>query len=150
MASYIYHFKNSNGTHSFKYYDVGALNNEINNLKAELEKKPTEIVRTEVKEVINNPVNIVNNPYVIMFAKGSYQLSTSAIETLNLIPSDCTVNIIATASPEGNSDFNLNLSQLRADTVKHYLNARGVNVEYATCLGVQGDASNRIAIITIQ
>lgn len=38
LVGYIYHFKNSNGTHSFKTYDITAMNNEINNLKSELAK----------------------------------------------------------------------------------------------------------------
>lgn len=57
LVGYVYHFKTSNGTHSFKAYNIGAMNDEINNLKAELAKKPTEIVKEVIKtEVVTNTI----------------------------------------------------------------------------------------------
>ena len=44
-VGYTYHFKTSNGTHHFKVYDVGAMQDEINRLREEVAKKPTEVVR---------------------------------------------------------------------------------------------------------
>ena len=145
---YVYHFKNSNGTHSFKYYDIDALNGEINYLREELAKKPTEIIKKEIQYVGGNI--IVNNPFIVTFAKGSSKLSEEAISVLRTVPSGSKVKIIATASPEGNERFNQNLSQERADAVKHYLEILDVEVISADGVGVQGETSNRIAVITIQ
>ena len=61
-----------------------------------------------------------------------------------------TVCVIATASPEGTAEYNKALSQRRADVVKAYLEARGVTVEKAEGLGVQGDASGRVSVVTVK
>lgn len=151
MVSYVYHFKTSNGTHHFKTYDVGTMIDEIIRLNDELAKKPTEVVRTEIKTVpTETPVTVINNPFIVTFAKKSAELTDEAKTILNMVPTECKAAIIATASPEGNEQFNINLSQQRADSVKSYLESRGITVEYATGIGVQGNASNRIAIVTIQ
>ena len=151
MASYVYHFKNSNGTHSFRMWDVGAMMDEINRLNEELSRKPTEVevVRTEVKELPGKVVT-VDNSYIVTFAKGSCELSDFAKETLNIIPAGINVRVFATASPEGTPSFNKELSQLRADAVKDYLTDRGIKVLTADGYGVVGETSNRIAVITIQ
>lgn len=148
MASYVYHFKTSNGTHSFKVYDIAALNDEINNLRNELDKKPKEIIRTETKETITE--RLIEKTYVVMFAKGSSELIESSIDILNSIPTDKKVKIVATASPEGTPEFNNTLSKMRANAVRQYLTARGVKVTEAVGIGVQGDSSNRVAIVTVQ
>lgn len=144
---YVYHFKNSNGTHGFKFYDIDALNNEINYLKEELAKKPAEVIVKEI-EYVPSGINITN-PFIVMFAKGSSNLSASAIKVLRSIPLNSKVSIIATASPEGDGEFNLNLSQERANSVKHYLEAMDIEVVSATGIGVQGETSNRVAVINI-
>ena len=61
-----------------------------------------------------------------------------------------TVVIEASASPEGTTKFNQKLSEDRANAVKSYLESRGVKVTKATGLGVVGNESNRIAIVTVQ
>lgn len=150
---YIYYFKTSNKTHSFKYYDIEALNDEINALRAEndsLRNRPAELVEIS-KEVIKEvPVETLVNvgDIVVTFAQGKSELSEAARYALNSITAKV-VKIVATASPEGTKEFNQKLSEERAQVVKEYLEAQGVTVNSAQGLGVQGNESNRIAIVTI-
>ena len=156
-VSYIYHFNTSNGTRHFKTYDVGAMLSEIDRLNGELAKKPTEVVREVVKTVsvpatnaVASAKNDVVNPYVVSFAQGSYVLTDAAKTVLDGIASGITVNIDATASPEGTEAFNLELSKNRANAVAEYLKSRGVNVESANGLGVTGDDSQRVARVVFK
>lgn len=144
-VGFTYHFKTSNGTHHFKTYNIGAMNDEINRLKAEVDKKPKQVVREVVKEV---PVMTPIVPqYIVCFAKASAELTNDAKNTLDKVSG--TVRIDAFASPEGTETFNKELSQRRADAVATYLRNRGVTVLNAVGKGVQGNASNRIAIVSI-
>ena len=145
-VGYIYHFKTSNGTHHFKVYDVGALNDEINSLRAELAKKPTEVVVEKVLEKKN--VVTVNSEYVVFFAKNSNELTADAKATLDNV--EGTVKVSAYASPEGTDEYNKALSQRRADVVAEYLRNRGVTVTEANGYGVNGKTSNRVAIVNVQ
>lgn len=142
----VYKFKTSNGTHNFKTYDVGALNSQIDNLRAELAKKPKEVVRVE-KVVETNTVTVAQNAYVF-FAQNSADLTDEAKTTLDNVSG--TVEVTATASPEGTEEYNKALSQRRADVVKEYLEGKGVTVTKAEGLGVQGDSSNRVSVVTIK
>ena len=58
--------------------------------------------------------------------------------------------IVAYASPEGNADANIALSQKRADAVAEYLKARGVNVSRSIAKGADTNHANRIAIVTVK
>lgn len=147
-AGLVYHFKNSNGTHSFKLWDVGAMNDEINRLQTELAKKPTTVTEKVIVEKV--VTNNVNSSWVVFFAQNSAELTADAIATLDAIPNGSTVNITATASPEGTEERNNILSEDRAEAVAKYLNGRGVNIESVKGLGVQGNASNRVATITLK
>ena len=148
QVGYVYHFKTSNGTHYFKTYDVGAMQDEINRLRAELEKKPTEVIRNHyIEKVVEKTVD-GNNDYVVFFAFDSDVLTDDAKATLDKVKG--TVCVIATASPEGTAEYNKALSQRRADVVKAYLEARGVTVEKAEGLGVQGDSSGRVSVVTVK
>lgn len=133
-----YKFKTSNGTHNFKTYNIGAMNDEINSLRAELAKKPQVISNT-----ITNTID--NREFVIFFAQDSYELTSVAKEVLNKISG--TVDVTGFASPEGTSEYNLNLSEKRANAVASYLRNNGVTVDNVTGLGVQGRASNRVVIV---
>ena len=148
-VGYTYHFKTSNGTHSFKLYDVGAMNKEISNLKRQLAKKPTkvEVVKEVVKEVVNTKV-IDGTEHVIYFAQNSSVLTIDARDILDNIKG--TVKVDAYASPEGTEQYNKALSQRRANVVAEYLRSKGVTVTEAVGHGVVGQASNRVAIVTIQ
>ena len=146
-AGVVYHFKTSNGTRSFakpRLYsqsEIDALNARIN----ELNSKPAVI-----KEVINNTsvTDVVEKTYIVTFAKSKADLTDDAKANLNKITG--TVAIEASASPEGTTEFNQKLSEDRANAVKSYLESRGVKVTKATGLGVVGNESNRIAIVTVQ
>lgn len=140
FVGYIYHFKTSNGTRHFKVYDVGALNNEINNLKKELESKPKVVVKELVKTEYVNPTTY------IFFAKNSSELLPTSKVALNTI--EGTVDIVAMSSPEGNDEYNKLLSEKRAKAVADYLISRGVTVNSQIGIGANGINSNRVAIIT--
>ena len=146
-AGVVYHFKTSNGTRTFakpRLYsqsEIDALNARIK----ELDSKPAVI-----KEVINNTsvTDVVEKTYIVTFAKSKADLTDDAKANLNKITG--TVVIEASASPEGTTEFNQKLSEDRANAVKSYLESRGVKVTKATGLGVVGNESNRIAIVTVQ
>ena len=60
-----------------------------------------------------------------------------------------TVDIVASASPEGTKDHNQELSERRAEVVANYLRDRNVIVNKVTGVGVTGDTSGRVAIIKV-
>ena len=148
-AGIVYHFKTSNGTRTFakpRLYsqsEIDALNARIK----ELDSRPV-----AVKEVINTnstaSINVVEKTYIVTFAKSKADLTNAAKANLDKITG--TVVIEASASPEGTTKFNQKLSEDRANVVKSYLESRGVKVTKATGLGVVGNESNRIAIVTVQ
>ena len=148
-AGVVYHFKTSNGTQTFakpRLYsqsEIDALNARIK----ELDSRPV-----AVKEVINTnstaSINVVEKTYIVTFAKSKADLTNAAKANLDKITG--TVVIEASASPEGTTKFNQKLSEDRANVVKSYLESRGVKVIKATGLGVVGNESNRIAIVTVQ
>ena len=162
MVGYTYHFKTSNGTHAFKTYDVGAMIGEIDRLNSELAKKPTEV---EVIKYVDRTVNNYNAPVTnavqhatgfgvnetVYFAFNSTDLDSRAKETLDKLGQNGVYVIDAYASSEGNTEYNKQLSQKRADAVKAYLEGRGARVESAIGHGVQfGTTTGRVAIVTIK
>lgn len=150
MGTVVWHFKTSNGTRYFKKYDVGAMEKEIARLTAELEKKPKEvIVEKTVEKVVEKTVReTVNAEYYVMFAWNSYELDSTAKSTLDKVKGK--VKVVAYASPEGEDGYNKDLSQKRADAVAAYLGKNGIEVTEAVGLGVNGETSNRVAIVTVQ
>lgn len=149
FASYVYHFKTSNGTHHFKTYDVGAMIDEINRLNDELAKKPTEVIVEKVKlvEVPNNISVLQESANYVFFAKNSFELTKEAKEILDNISGS--VNIVASASPEGTKEYNQQLSEKRAEEVAKYLTSKGVKVITYKGIGCVNETSNRVAIIKI-
>lgn len=143
-ASYIYHFKTSNGTHSFKKYDIGAMNDEINSLKAELAKKPTVITNTDTVTVTNN----IGDIYVF-FAQNSDKLTVDAKSELSAIPANAHVYVVGSASPEGTSSYNQKLSERRAEAVAKYLTSKGIKVDSAEGIGVIDETSGRLVKVMI-
>lgn len=148
--SYIYHFKTSNGTHHFKTYDVGAMNNEINYLHGKLdecEKREPKLVERIVEKKVAVPTN---TEWFVQFAQKSAELTAEAKATLDKIGEDLVVDVIGTSSPEGDAEFNQRLSEKRAAVVADYLTKRGVKVNSWAGKGVQiGLATNRLAIVTV-
>ena len=145
---YTYHFKNSNGTHAFKLYNVGAMNDEINNLRADLKKKPKEVVK-EVK-VFDRRMVPIEKTYVVQFAKNSALLTGENMELLNKIPAGTKVAVVGTASIEGSKSHNDELSEARANAVTTYLKDRHVIVVSSKGIGSSnGPTSNRLVIVTL-
>ena len=148
--SYIYHFKTSNGTHHFKTYDVGAMNNEINYLHGKLdecEKREPKLVERIVEKKVAVPTN---TEWFVQFAQKSAELTAEAKATLDKIGENLVVDVIGTSSPEGYAEFNKRLSEKRAAVVADYLTKRGVKVNSWAGKGVQiGLATNRLAIVTV-
>lgn len=160
MATYIYHFKNSNGTHSFKTYDVGAIiaENEClasrlaqaeKDLQTCIEKKPT-VIENRTETIVDNIVTINSNEWIVQFAQGSAELTDGAKNILDKISTNLVVDVVGTASPEGENEFNKMISDKRAAVVADYLKNRGVNVRSWVGKGVQiGKYTNRLAIVTV-
>jgi hypothetical protein len=152
MLGYVYHFKTSNGTHHFKTYDVGAMISEIDRLNSELAQKPKEVEVIKYVEVVKTdtlrPTNAVMMPstYVIQFSKNSSALSDEAKRILDGIAGS--VNITASASPEGTKEYNQRLSEMRAAVISDYLTKKGVKINSSEGIGSANENSNRIAIIT--
>jgi len=151
-VTYVYHFKTSNGTHHFKTYDIGAMNDEINYLKGRLDecekqspKIIQKIVERQVEKKVSQPTPM---QWLVQFAKGNADLSIKGMETLNTIKEGTVVEIVGMASPEGSHDFNMTLSNRRAKVVADYLETRGVKVK--SCRGIDTSKdTNRLAIVTI-
>lgn len=147
-VAYTYHFKTSNGTHHFKTYDVGVMKEEITRLNTALQKKPRIIEKVVIKKdpIVNQQMPSIKES--IYFAFNSTELDERAKETLNQLDVNEVYVIDAWASSEGNAEYNLKLSQRRADAVKAYLESRGAKVESATGHGVQfGNTTGRVAIV---
>lgn len=150
FASYVYHFKTSNGTRHFKTYDVGAMLGEINRLNQELAKKPAEVVVEKVvTKIVPTVVNTTNA--TIFFAFDSDELDDRAKAELDKLGENGIYCIDAYASSEGSTKYNVALSQRRADVVKKYLEGRGIKVESAVGHGVQfGTTTGRVAIVMVK
>ena len=159
-AGFIYKFRNSNGTHNFTIVDdnqgeIDRLNARINQLQDELAKKPkeVEVVKEIIKEIpgVNTVREIrVEDLVFVTFAQGKSELTFDAKTVLNNVKVGRHVQIVGTASPEGNPELNQRLSQARADAVAAYLKERGVIVDEATGKGVQGTTSNRLAVVYVK
>ena len=160
MVGYTYHFKTSNGTRHFKTYDVGAMLNEVGRLNDELAKKPkeVEVIKYVDRVVINNNAAPATNALAqatgfgvnetVYFAFNSDELDARAKETLDKLGQNGIYVIDAYASSEGNTAYNKELSQRRADAVKAYLESRGARVESAVGHGVLfGTTTGRVAVI---
>ncbi|WP_288918750.1 OmpA family protein [uncultured Prevotella sp.] len=154
-AGVIYKFKNHDGRHNFSLVrfrdqsEIDGLNDQINNLKAELAKKPKEVVKEVVKETPVKEINVSDLVFVT-FAQGKSALTKEAKKALDGIASGKHVSIIGTASPEGSKAINDKLSQDRANSVAEYLKSKGVSVDEATGKGVQGNTSNRLAVVYVK
>lgn len=149
-ASYQYYLKTSNGTHSFKTYDVGAMMDEINRLNDELAQKPKEVVREVVKEVPGETkvVTVKVSDAYIFFAQNSSVLTNDAKAILDNIKGS--VDVVGYASPEGAKAYNQALSEKRAAVVADYLTKKGVTVNSWKGGGVPDKTSGRVAIVTVK
>lgn len=91
----------SNGTHNFKVWNVGEMNNEINSLREQLNAKPKEVVKEVVREVIKEvPTTTtqtvkVENLVFVTFAQAKYNLTNAAKNALNEIKKAATYRLSA-------------------------------------------------------
>ena len=139
-----YKFKTSNGTHNFKVWNIGEMNDKINSLREQLAKKPKVVVREVVKkEVVSNQTK-----WVVFFEQGKSDLTDDAKAVLNEISKNSNVDIVGHASSEGTIRFNKALSEKRAKAVADFLTNRGVKVNKAIGEGETGTPKNRVVIIT--
>lgn len=162
-VSYIYHFKNSNGTHSFKLYDVGAMNSEINDLRGTNSSLTN---RVNGLENANNKLKTENSDltaenerlakykndgrtWSVEFAQGSSELTSDAKAILDKVAANESVTVLGTASPEGSSTLNNRLSEARANAVASYLTNKGVKVTRVKGVGASTNTSNRLALVGI-
>lgn len=106
--------------------DVDALNEQINELRA---RKPEVIEKEVIKNVVKKEY-IGLDEVIITFEKESSELTDIAKAVLNKIIEYSTVvtYIQGDASYDGNTKFNENLANARAESVKKYLEDNGVKV----------------------
>lgn len=158
-----YAFPTSNGTHYFVKSDVSALQDELAalaalnaDLQAQLANQPEPIVKEVVVEKIVEKVvepkdirTYVDNTFLVNFALNSSSLTPEAKATLDKVPAGSNATVAGYASPEGSKEYNLKLSDRRAEAVKAYLEARGVKVTKTTGYGAVDAESNRIVVVTL-
>lgn len=152
-AGVTYHFKNSNGTHSFKLaklFDeelVASLNAEINSLRAQLnncnadkaalqqkindlEQKLADCLnkKPQVVEVVKN----LDNVHYVFFTLSSSTIQANQKPNIYMIAeqlkndSNATVDVKGYASKDGSKSFNEKLAEKRAQSVKKALVKEGV------------------------
>lgn len=148
QVGYVYHFKTSNGTRYFKTYDVRAMNDEINALRAENEALKNR--KPEVKEVIKEVIVVKDETtkWVVQFDNDSAELTEWNKAILDKIPSNAVVDVVATATNVGTAEYNQKLSEKRAKVVADYLTGHGVNVASAKGKGISEDG--RTAKVTLK
>ena len=148
---YNYKFGCSYGGHNFKFgrdCDI-----EIARLNAMLEdcRKNPQVVEKVVERVVEGGTRTISidNLKVVPFEQGKWDISEDAKVDLNSIKPGSHVQIIGTASPEGNAEWNQKLSMNRANAVAAYLESRGVIIDAIEGRGVEGKTSNRLAIVYV-
>lgn len=146
-----YHFKGSNGKRHFTFVkpynqsEVNALNNQINNLRQEINKNTIALENANQKSAaLENALNdcknqapkivtetVINNKKtlesVVTFRQGSTTVESSQTPNVERIATylknhkNATVSIKGYASPEGNVDVNTRIAKQRAESVKNML-----------------------------
>lgn len=144
----VYKFKTSNGTHNFKVWNVGELNDEINKLRAENAKLKDEAETERYVEKIIADTVVLDKTYIVAFANDDASLSSAAKAVLDQVNPAAEVTVDGYADGVGGAKHNAALSKKRADAVAEYLKARGVEVGSADGHGKTGKYAARIAIVT--
>lgn len=160
-----YYFRNSNGTHNFKLYevpefpDVDALNDNINNLRisaeekdkllaekdAQLADKDAEIAGLQLhinNQVVQN-VYITNLQPTVIFRQGKKVIDPAQFAPIEQIAKymrenpESKITIRGYASPEGIEAQNQKLSEDRATVVKNALIRKyGIEADRLTAIGM--------------
>ncbi len=166
----VYKFKNTNGTHNFKYAEptyitddseVNRLNDRIADLMEENERLKNQKPKEVAPRIIEKTKKIVDP--VVTFKQGS-----SVIEKLQYANIEKTaeylkkndnakIQIVGYASTEGSAKLNQKLSEARAEAVKHALIAKygiaadriEISGEGATDSQSAETAYNRVAVMKV-
>ncbi|MCQ2075578.1 MAG: OmpA family protein [Bacteroidaceae bacterium] len=139
----------SNGTRHF--VKINACDHEaelarLNARIAELEaRKP--VVKEVVKEVTKEVVKTVATETAVWFDFDSAELTEEAKANLDKIATDKDLTITGYASPEGRKDYNLKLSERRAQAVADYLKSKGAKVTTVDGKGVADYSLFRVVTV---
>ena len=118
-------------------------------VETKIEYRDREVPGPERIVYRDKPGIAIENLKVVPFEVNKWYISDHAKNDLNSIPAGAHVQIIGTASPEGNAAWNKELSNNRAQAVADYLSGRGVVVDSCEGRGVEGKTSNRLAIVYV-
>lgn len=149
QAGVTYKFMTSNGTRHF--VKINACDHEaelarLNARIAELEaRKP--VVKEVVKEVTKEVVKTVATETAVWFDFDSAELTEEAKANLDKIATDKDLTITGYASPEGRKDYNLKLSERRAQAVADYLKSKGAKVTTVDGKGVADYSLFRVVTV---
>lgn len=149
MAGIAYHFKTSNGTHHFTYAnlynqeEVDGLNDKINQLRGELNKKNADLkdakntindLNDTIKDLKNREPKVVKETQstrslesVVTFGKGKSTVDNAQLPNVERVATymnnhkNSTVVIRGFASPEGSQEVNEKIANARAEAVKNIL-----------------------------
>lgn len=151
LAGITYHFKNSNGTHSFKINDkkytqeeLDALNSKVNALRNQVDAANAELNNANARnKALEDELNACKNkkPEVVevkpckpavpetlvTFNQGKSIVTKTQLPNVQRVATflqhhpDAKVVIKGYASPEGNLEFNKKLATARAEAVKKIL-----------------------------
>ena len=148
-AGITYRFKNQDGTRGFHYIpsydqeDIDALNDEINQLRAELDKKPKEVKVVETVTEVKTVKEL--SPITVRFEINSSEIEDKQMANLQNIADymkdnpEVKLSITGYADAQtGSSEYNLKLSEKRAEAVKNALVKLGVE-ESRLEAGFEGD-----------
>jgi OOP family OmpA-OmpF porin len=166
----IYKFKNTNGTHNFKYAEPVVVTddseiNRLNNRIADLIAENEELKNRKPKEVAPR---IIEKTRTIIEPAVTFPISSSVIEKLqyaniekmaNYLKSNnnAKLEVIGYASTEGTAELNQKLSEARAEAVKHALISKyGIDADRISIRGEGATDSqsterayNRVAIMRV-
>lgn len=162
-AGITYHFKNSNGTHSFVIAElrddaqIASLNAQINALRDQLNSSDADKAALNAKinalqaqldeclarpAVVKEVVKNLDNVRYVFFRLSSSQIEALQQPNVEMIAEqlknnpNATVSIKGYASPEGSLAFNKQLAQKRAEAVKKALvNKYGISADRISAEG---------------
>ena len=145
-AGVTYHFKNkSNDNHYFTRVEPATITNIV---EKTVEKKVEKIVEKTVEKIVTSDQK---GMYVVEFEFDKDELTPEAKAVLDGIVAK-KANVVAYASGDGvknEVNYNINLSNRRAQNVKKYLESKGIQVSQATGMGIVG-GSKRWAVVSVE
>lgn len=150
-TGFVYHFKTSNGKHSFtkaRLYDdtvVANLSEQVSNLTNALSEKPKVVEETKIVNKI--VVEGIDNSYSVYFSKGSSEIGDLTEIAHMLKHTNYPITITGSASPEGSETFNKKLALDRANAVKDALVKAGIDASRIT-ISNDYDKLRRVTITT--